>query len=144
MSVSLEVRDIFRRWIARADGHLEAARVLVREGGPATFDAACYHCHEAVATLFKAALTLHGVVMPRVHDLEYLHRLLPEEHRFAASASDLSWLSTYGIERWWEPDAAQARRALDVALTVRSAAGELFRCKVDPAAMCCFNDGTSP
>jgi HEPN domain-containing protein len=115
MNVTIEVQEIFERWMQRANGHIAAARVLVRAAQPLTEDAACYHAHEAVVIVVKAALTMHGIVMPRIHDLEYLHRMIPEESRFPADAAALSWLSTYGIERWWDPDHAQASRALAIA-----------------------------
>jgi quinol monooxygenase YgiN len=83
--------------------------------------------------LIKAILTLHGIVMPRVHDLEFLYRLLPAAHRFSAAASDLAWLSTYGIERWWDPDAAQASRALDVATEIRAAAAAVLEAELGKA-----------
>jgi HEPN domain-containing protein len=117
MKAKPEVQEVYDRWMQRAHGHINAARVLVRAAEPATEDAACYHAHEAVATVVKAALTLHGIVAPRIHDLEHLHRMIPEKSRFPADPADLSWLSTYGIERWWEPDVAQAARALDIAET---------------------------
>jgi HEPN domain-containing protein len=124
MTATPETIEVVRRWIARADGHLAAARVLLRCAEENAFDAVCYHCHEAVATIVKAVLTLEGIVAPRIHDLEYLHRMIPQPSRFVADPGDLAWMSTYGIERWWDPDRAQAARAVAIAAEVRSSAVE--------------------
>ena len=59
--------------------------------------------------------------------LEYLHRLIPQEDRFAADTNDMSWLSVYGIERWWESDEGQARQALQIVQRVRAAAMRTLR-----------------
>jgi HEPN domain-containing protein len=122
MTLGPEERDVCKRWFRRAEDHLEAARVLVRWGGDETSDAACYHSHEAVATFIKSALTLHGIVAPRIHDLDYLHRMIPESHRFDADPHDLAWLSVYGIERYWNPDRPQAEEALKIAAAIRDSA----------------------
>jgi HEPN domain-containing protein len=123
MSPKPEVAEIVVRWLDRADAHIAAARVLVRSAEADTHDAACYHAHEAAATLIKAILTGHGIVAPRIHDLEFLHRLIPEPSRFDADPAALAWLSAYGIERWWEPDGVQARQALELVEVLRTSAG---------------------
>ena len=126
MNASAEALEIVRYWIQRAEGHIAAASVLVRCAEPHTFDAACYHSHEAVATFIKALLTLRGTVIPRHHDLVHLHRSIPEPLRFCADQTDLSWLSAYGIERYWEPDATEAEKALGIALRARAGVLEIL------------------
>jgi HEPN domain-containing protein len=102
-------------FLKRAGDHLTAARVLIESGVPGTTDAACYHCVETVGTSIKALLTLRDIRMPRVHDLEWLHRLIPPDLRLDVPPADLAYLSTYGIDRWWEPDLPQAQRAYSIA-----------------------------
>jgi HEPN domain-containing protein len=114
MSAS-EAEAVAGIFLKRAGDHLTAARVLIESGVPGTTDAACYHCVEVVGTSIKALMTLCDVRMPRVHDLEWLHRKLPLEMRLDVPPADLAYLSTYGIDRWWEPDLRQAQRAYSIA-----------------------------
>jgi HEPN domain-containing protein len=115
MSAENEAAAVARLFLKRAGDHLTAARVLIESGVDCTSDAACYHCVETVATSIRALLTLCDIRMPRVHDLEWLHRMLPAEFRLEIAPADLAYLSTYGIDRWWEPDCAQAERAYSIA-----------------------------
>jgi HEPN domain-containing protein len=124
-----EVIEVLQRFVSRGDRHLDAAVVLVRAGSDSVADAACYHCEEAVDKYIKAILTLHNIAAPRTHDLNYIHNLLPPESRLSLSAGDLIYLSTYGIERWWDPDHSQAARALEIALKAQQLVRDaLARC----------------
>ena len=119
MSVRPEVREIVHWFVRRGDRHLDAAVILVHADGVNVADAACYHCIEAADKYLKALLTLNDIAAPRTHDLNYIHNLLPIDSRLPIDHSDLIYLSTYGIERWWDPDREQAVRALKIARDVR-------------------------
>jgi HEPN domain-containing protein len=123
MNVRPEVREIVQWFVRRGDRHLDAAGILIAADGKNVADAACYHCIEAVDKYVKALLTLHDIAAPRTHDLNYIHNLLPEASRIEVDGGDLIYLSTYGIERWWDPDHDQAVRALDIARDVREQTG---------------------
>jgi HEPN domain-containing protein len=125
--MTAEIAELARHWIRRADHHLVAAAVLVESNETGTEDAACYHAHEAVAICLKALHTISGIAAPRTHDLEFLNRLLPERRRLRVDSGELACLSTFGIERWWEPDAEQARRAVAFATAIRDEAWEILR-----------------
>jgi HEPN domain-containing protein len=127
MSERPEVHEVVRWFVKRGDGHLDAASVLVAADGNKVADAACYHCVEAVDKYLKALLTLNEIAAPRTHDLNYIHQLLPQRSRLPISGSDLIYLSTYGIERWWDPDREQAVRALEIARSVRELARQVLR-----------------
>lgn len=120
MNVRPEVHEIVHWFVRRGDRHLDAAAILVRTDGNNVADAACYHCIEAADKYLKALLTLNDIAAPRTHDLNYIHNLLPEASRLPIDGSDLIYLSTYGIERWWDPDHNQAVRALEIARQVRA------------------------
>jgi HEPN domain-containing protein len=124
MNVRPEVQEVVRWFVRRGDRHLDAAVILVNADGNNVADATCYHCIEAVDKYVKALLTLHNISAPRTHDLNYIHNLLPERSRLRIDGSDLIYLSTYGIERWWDPDHAQAVRALEIARQVREQIGK--------------------
>ena len=119
MNVRPEVQEVVRWFVRRGDRHLDAAVSLAQSDGNSVADAACYHCIEAADKYLKALLTLNGIAAPRTHDLNYIHNLLPEAARLPIDGSDLIYLSTYGIERWWDPDHDQAVRALRIAQLVR-------------------------
>ena len=114
-----EVAELVHHWTWRGDRHITAASALQECGRRGVWDAVCYHSHEAVAMYLKALHTLNGIAAPRTHDMEYLNRMLPECSRLDVDASELALLSTYGIERWWEPDVEQAQCALRFALGAR-------------------------
>jgi HEPN domain-containing protein len=111
--------ELVHHWTKRADNHLVSGTALMECGRDGVWDAACYHAHEAVAIYLKALHTLCDIPAPRTHDLEYLNRILPESRRLQLNPEKLACLSTYGIERWWEPDLQQARHALDFASRAR-------------------------
>ena len=115
MSARPEVLEMTRRWIQRADRHLDAAVVLSRCEDLCVYDATCYHAEEAVRTYLTAMLTLYQIMEPRTHDLAHIHDLLPAEARVSIDPRDLAYMSTYGIERYWDPDRAQADRAVAIA-----------------------------
>ena len=127
MSARPEVDEIVRWFVRRGDGHLRAAKVLMQAETDNIADAACYHCIESVDKYLKALLTLNGIAAPRTHDLNYIHNLLPQDSKLPVDNSDLIYLSTYGIERWWDPDHEQATRALAIAHDVRDQIGKKLR-----------------
>lgn len=128
-----EVAELVHHWTGRADGHLISATALLECGKDGVWDAVCYHAHEAVAIYLKALQTMNNIPAPRTHDLEYLHRMLPESCRLEVDAGDLACLSTYGIERWWEPDPDQAKRAIHIATAARrSLRAVLLRAGIAP------------
>jgi HEPN domain-containing protein len=110
-----ELVELVHHWTRRADHHLVSGAALIDCGRDGVWDAACYHAHEAIAIYLKALHTLHGIPAPRTHDLEYLNRILPESGRLQLNTDKLACLSTYGIERWWEPDETMAQEALEFA-----------------------------
>ena len=114
MELKSEVAEIVRHWLRRADNHMVAARILAQANDIRACDAACYHVHEAIAKYIHALLTMHGTHAARTHDLEYLFYTLPPEHQHLLDCSGLAFLSTYGIERYWDPDLDQVASALDI------------------------------
>jgi HEPN domain-containing protein len=115
-----EALELVHHWTRRADNHLVSGEALMECSRDGVWDAVCYHAHEAVAIYLKALHTLCDIPAPRTHDLEFLNRILPETRRLQLDSEELACLSTYGIERWWEPDPGQARNALEFAGRARS------------------------
>ena len=59
-----------RQFVAKAEHDLQAATILVREGG--LDDIVCFHRQQAVEKMLKAALLASGAEPPRTHDLGFL------------------------------------------------------------------------
>ncbi len=125
MSALPEVVEILRQWVRKAEHDLEAARriIAVEEGCP--FDTACFHCQQAVEKYLKALLTLPGIPAPRTHDLEQLLALLPPDNQLSIPTSTLVAMNPYAVDvryadDWREPVSEDAKRALEIAETVRA------------------------
>lgn len=119
MSVRPEVAEIVSRWMRKGDNDLRAMERLLASGEGCPYDIVCYHAEQAAERYLKALLTALGVAAPLVHDVEFYHNALPPDRRTALPASDLNYLSTYGIDPWWDPDAPQARRAIEIVRELR-------------------------
>ena len=131
MNVPLEVVEVLRQWVRKAEHDLEAAsRIMaIEEGCP--FDTVCFHCQQAAEKYLKCLLTFLGIQAPRTHDLKALAALIPLELCFPVLVEDLTELNPYAVDvryadDWREPQVNDARRALALASTVRAAVRELM------------------
>jgi len=61
-------------WLEYADDELKVARLLFADGERRGFayQAAIFHCHQAVEKMLKAKLIDTGLIPPRIHDLTAL------------------------------------------------------------------------
>lgn len=125
MSADAETWEIVERWISKALLDVAAGQAVVEQ--TEAWTVAAYCAEQAAERALKALLTLHGIHAPRTHDIEHLNALLPAGARVAVSARELAYLSTYGIDPWWEPDREQAERALEIAARVCDHASLLLR-----------------
>lgn len=85
-------------WIRKADGDY---RVAVRESevaDGAAHDAVCFHAHQCIEKLMKAALLMYNADPPRTHNLmhldEMLHVLCPA---WQSTQNDVEFLTRTGI-----------------------------------------------
>lgn len=94
--MSDDAREESALWLAKADQHLAAARILRDGRGPS--GTACFLCQQAIEVALKALLVAHGLAVPRVHDLADLVRRLPPSARPAAIAEpDLKGWTPYAV-----------------------------------------------
>lgn len=131
MSVRPELAEVLRLWVRKAEHDLEAARRIMAIHAGCPFDAACFHCQQAVEKYLKALLTLEGIPAPRTHDLEQLILLVPGSERLEVPVSTLAAMNPYAVEvryadDWREPQLADAVSALEVAQRVRLAVRRLL------------------
>ncbi|HEY1786698.1 MAG TPA: HEPN domain-containing protein [Verrucomicrobiae bacterium] len=61
-----------REWVEKAEGDFLVAVQIMRRKKQRVYDAACFHCQQAVEKYLKARLTEAGQPCPRTHDLPTL------------------------------------------------------------------------
>jgi len=110
--------DELREWLRIAQQDLLAARQL-HEGR--LYQAACFHCQQAVEKVLKAYLRWKDHEAPKIHDLTVLPDLCERiEAPFVDHRDRWEWLTGFGVTFRYptevpRPDAAEAGRALQAA-----------------------------
>jgi len=114
--------DLAQGWLSKGDSDLLNAKRTVASEGP--YDTGCFHAQQAAEKYLKAILAIHGMVIPRTHDLEELQLLCTEFVLDAGFSSlTLEELSDYAVSvrydfEFW-PDIKVAADALEIAEAVR-------------------------
>jgi len=83
-------------WLSLALGHLAASRS--RAGKHRRPRIAAVHANQAAVMALKGAIALSDADPPRTSDLDELRRALPAIWLFNRRSTDLTRLSSYGIE----------------------------------------------
>jgi len=114
--------DLAQGWLLKGDSDLANAKRTVASDGP--FDTGCFHAQQSAEKYLKAILAIHGMDIPRTHDLEVLQLLCVDFVRdtdFSLLAleelSDYAVSVRYDFEFW--PDVKTATDALKIAEVVR-------------------------
>jgi HEPN domain-containing protein len=114
--------DLAQGWLLKGDSDLANVKRTVASDGP--FDTGCFHAQQAAEKYLKAILAIHGLDIPRTHDLEELQLLCVDFVRdtdFSLLAleelSDYAVSVRYDFEFW--PDVKTATDALKIAEVVR-------------------------
>jgi HEPN domain-containing protein len=63
-------------WIEKAEGDFQVASQIMRRRKHRVYDAACFHCQQAIEKYLKARLFEAGLPFPKTHDLVVLLNLL--------------------------------------------------------------------
>jgi HEPN domain-containing protein len=91
-------RDLVRRWLAKADEDLNAAKALLSLG-TSFFSTIGFHCQQAAEKYFKAFLTWQQIEFPKTHDLSLLLSLISTAApSLAESLEEVAELTSYGVE----------------------------------------------
>ena len=118
----MEIREVYKEWLQKAENDLRTAQILLDEGGPT--DTLCFHCQQAVEKYLKAFLTFKKIEFKKIHDLTVLSKLAIKEIKNIGNYSDdLKLLNAYYIESRYPPDLAyyseeEAKEALDKAISI--------------------------
>lgn len=90
-------RGLVQQWLAKADGDLAVAELLLSEG-PSYYEALAFHCQQAGEKYLKALLTWYQVEFPRTHDIGQLLDLVAlASPDVAESLQPLTRLTPYGV-----------------------------------------------
>jgi HEPN domain-containing protein len=120
-------RELVQQWLAKADGDLAVAELLLSQG-PGYYEALAFHCQQAGEKYLKALLTWYQVEFPRTHDIGQLLDLVAlASPDVAESLQPLASLTPYGVAPRYpgeplELSDAQAREAVDLARLARAIA----------------------
>uniref|UniRef100_A0A7C4Q4K3 HEPN domain-containing protein n=1 Tax=Bellilinea caldifistulae TaxID=360411 RepID=A0A7C4Q4K3_9CHLR len=110
-------------WVNKAESDWEMAKRALR-GKRRLPDAACYHAQHCAEKFFKAILTSRHFEFPRSHDLDSLNQLCLQASILTGfERDDLDLLTAYDVQVRYpgeEPDEADARRAVEIARSVRT------------------------
>ncbi len=95
------------RWQREADEELRAAEVIAAHD-EIPGRVAGFHARLAAEKALKALLIRRGVVLPRIHDLIELQRLLPPHSAAGFAVADLELLNPWTIDGRYPADVADA------------------------------------
>ena len=70
------MKPLTREWVEKAEGDFLVATQIMRRRKQRIYDAACFHCQQAIEKYFKARLVEAALPFPRTHDLSALLLLL--------------------------------------------------------------------
>lgn len=124
MPASDRVIAVVRGWVDKAENDLRNAALILRTGEESPADTVAFHAQQCVEKYLKAMLTLRGIDVPRIHDIEELVARVGPSVALALSVEEQRRLTTYGtVTRYpgdYEPvSLAEARRAVALARRVR-------------------------
>jgi HEPN domain-containing protein len=66
------VLEVVRVWMAKAEGDLENATIVLRAGADGPLDTVAFHAQQCAEKYLKALMCFRGEEVPRIHDVEAL------------------------------------------------------------------------
>jgi len=110
----------FEEWVRKAEEDYLVASSLDANTTPS---AVCFHCQQCVEKYLKAALAKQGGPIRKIRNLTVLNDLVAEQDaRFEKLHDELGSLNPYSVVGRYpgsEPSIDEARRALDMASSLR-------------------------
>lgn len=97
-------RELYQKWIRRADEDLAVAEQLLSDSVP-YFGSIGFHAQQAAEKFLKAFLTWHQVEFPKTHDLSKLLQLVAlREKSLSESLQGILVLTVYGVDTRYPAD----------------------------------------
>ena len=128
-----EVKKIIvRQWLGKADEDMKASEALLATEPPFLYPA-CFHAQQAAEKYLKALLTWFQIEFPKTHAIEQLLDLVKQaDTETASSLRGTAALTPYGVDIRYpsdqpEPSLEEARRAIELARTIREAVSSRLR-----------------
>ena len=117
-----EIASETLRWLRYSKEDLTAGEFLVEQSNSAPRHV-CWLAQQAAEKALKAVLVFLQIDFPKTHDLDALHKLVPDGWKLKTEIPDLSELSEWSVEARYPglwPDATQeeAHSALQQSRTV--------------------------
>ena len=118
------MRDLVRRWLAKAEEDFGVAARLLSEQGP-YLSAIGFHSQQAAEKFLKAVLVRHQIDFPKTHDIKELLNLVATVDAILAEPLRIAVpLTPYGVDIRYPDDFPaldldDARTAVSLAATVR-------------------------
>ena len=126
MSVPLDIADLVRQWLQKADNDLKTARhtLLIPDDCPC--DTVCFHAQQCVEKCLKAILVCSQTPFSKTHDLEELSLLLPSSFRIPLAVEELAELTPHATnsrypDDWRSPGRGEAEWAVTAAERIAQA-----------------------
>src|SRR5579871_1151495 len=90
-------RELYEKWLRRAEEDLAVADQLVLDGVP-YFGSIGFHAQQAAEKFLKAFLVWHQIEFPKTHDLSKLLELVAlRDKSIAESLKGILVLTVYGV-----------------------------------------------
>lgn len=103
-------RDLVRQWLRKAEGDLEAGRILLSQRPSFLFPVG-FHSQQAAEKYLKAYLTWRSVPFPKTHDLdELLDLAAPIDALLTQTLRPIAALTPFGVEVRYPSDAPDPSR----------------------------------
>lgn len=99
MTEPLDVLEIVRQWVRKADADLLNASTMLRLDDQCPTDTVCFHAQQCVEKCLKACLVRAGIRFPRHHDIGELIALLPPGCSLGLAPEEQERLTDYRSER---------------------------------------------
>lgn len=131
------VLEVVRGWIAKAEGDLENARLVVAAGPAGPMDTVAFHAQQCVERYLKALLCFRGDDVPRTHDVEVLLTRTGVWSRIEMTVEESRLMTDYAtLTRYpgdYEPVSRnEAGHAIELAERVRAAVRRELDGHADP------------
>ncbi len=125
-----KVAAVVSEWVAKAEGDLKSAALILRAGKDCPIDAVCFHAQQAVEKYLKALLTAHKIPFPKTHNIGKLVEMLPTNVRLNLSKDEQDELTDYATGArypgWGEISLIDARHAVAMARRIRRGVRKLL------------------
>jgi HEPN domain-containing protein len=120
------VLEVVRGWMAKAEGDLENATLVLRAGADGPMDTVAFHAQQCAEKYLKALMCFRGEEVPRIHDVEALLARTGIGSRVEVTLEESRLLTDYAtVTRYpgdYEPvSPEEAAHAVELARRIRAA-----------------------